>query len=79
LATDRSSTEEKTVQQVADQSLWASEEAKAALAVDLQSTLASLTGTTEKLISKSSALDFVLIQEREAKIKRQAAEEKIKA
>jgi hypothetical protein len=70
---------EKTAWQVVDQSLRASDEAKAALSQDLQSAQASLTATTEKLISKSSALDFMMIREREAKIKLQAAEAKIKA
>jgi hypothetical protein len=70
---------EKTAWQVVDQSLRASDEAKAALSQDLQSAQASLTATIEKLISKSSALDFMMIREREAKIKLQAAEAKIKA
>jgi hypothetical protein len=70
---------EKTAWQVVDQSLRASDEAKAALSQDLQSAQASLTATTEKLISKSSALDFMMIRECEAKIKLQAAEAKIKA
>jgi hypothetical protein len=69
LAADQTSAKDKTARQVVDQSLWAFEEAKAALSHDLQSTQASLTATTEKLISKSSMLDLVLIRECEAKIK----------
>jgi predicted nucleic acid-binding Zn-ribbon protein len=79
LAAEQSLTEDKTARQVVDQSLRAFEEAKASLAHDLQSAQASLTATTEKLIFKSSALNFVLIQERETELKLQAAEEKIKA
>jgi hypothetical protein len=79
LAADRTSAEEKTARQVADQSPWASKEAKAALVHDLQSAQASLIAITEKSISKSSALDFVLIREREVTIKLQATKEKIKA
>jgi hypothetical protein len=79
LAADRTSAEEKTARQVADQSPWASKEAKAALAHDLQSAQASLIAITEKSISKSSALDFALIREREVTIKLQATKEKIKA
>jgi hypothetical protein len=79
LATDQSLAMETATRQVIDQSLSASEEAKDALAQDLQSAQASLIATTEKLTSKSSALDFVVIREREAEIKLQATEEKIKA
>jgi hypothetical protein len=46
---------------------------------DLLSTHASLTATEEKLSSKSSALDHVVIKEREAHIKLKATEEKMKA
>jgi hypothetical protein len=79
LATDQSLAMETATRQVNDQSLSASEEAKNALAQDLQSAQASLIATTEKLTSKSSALDFVVIREREAEIKLQATEEKIKS
>jgi hypothetical protein len=40
---------------------------------------ASLTSTTSKLASKSSALDTVVIQEHQVEIKLKAAEEKLKA
>jgi hypothetical protein len=39
---------------------------------------ASLTTTTNKLTSKSSALDIVVIREHEMEIKMKAAEEKLK-
>jgi hypothetical protein len=45
----------------------------------LVSAQASLTATKEKLSSKSSALDRVMIREREAQIKLEVAEEKRKA
>jgi hypothetical protein len=71
--------EEKATRLATDQSLQASDVAKAALAQDLQSVQASLTATMKKLISKSSALDFAVIREREAEIMLQVAEKKIKA
>jgi hypothetical protein len=46
---------------------------------DFLSTQTSLAATQEKLSSKSSALDHVVIREREAQIKLEAAEEKRKA
>jgi hypothetical protein len=49
------------------------------LAHALRSSQASLVAAIEKLISKSPALDFVVILEREAEIKPQATKEKIKA
>jgi hypothetical protein len=66
---DWSLVEAKVAQLIVDQSLRASEEAKVALARDLQFAQASLTATIEKLISKSSALDFAVIGKREAEIK----------
>jgi hypothetical protein len=51
----------EAARQITEQSLQASEEAKAALMQDLQSAQASITATTEKLISKSSDLDFAVI------------------
>jgi hypothetical protein len=59
----------KVAQLIVDQALRASEEANVALAWDLQFAKASLTATIEKLISKSSALDFAVIGKREAEIK----------
>jgi hypothetical protein len=55
--------EEKTARQVVDQSLQSSNEANALLAQELESTRASLTATTDKLSSKSSALDHAVIRE----------------
>jgi hypothetical protein len=66
---DWSLVEAKVAQLIVDQALRASEEAKVALARDLQFAQASLTTTIEKLISKSSALDFAVIGKREAEIK----------
>jgi hypothetical protein len=79
LVADRSLAEQNAAQQSANQSLRASEEAKAALNKDLLSTHASLTATEEKLSSKSSAFDCVVIMEREVQIKLEATEEKMKA
>jgi hypothetical protein len=46
---------------------------------DLEFVWASLTATTSKLTSKSSALDIAVIREHEMEIKLKAAEEKLKA
>jgi hypothetical protein len=54
----------EATRQMAYKTLQASEEARAALMKDLQSVKASLTATMEKLASKSSALDFVVVWER---------------
>jgi hypothetical protein len=62
-ATDRSVTEEKAACQTTEQSLRTFDEAWADLAWDLESNQASLTATTSKLASKSSALDIVVIRE----------------
>jgi hypothetical protein len=68
-APDRALAEEKekVAQQVAEQSLLNSNEAKALLAKELDSTRASLTATTaklsSKLSSKSSTLNHAVIQE----------------
>jgi hypothetical protein len=70
--------EEKAARQSADQSLQASEETKAALNQDLLSKHASPTATEEMLPSISSALDHVVIKEREEQIKLKAIEEKMK-
>jgi ribonucleotide reductase alpha subunit len=79
LIVDRSFAEENAARQLADQYLWASEEAKAALPQDLLSVQASLTATLGKLASMSSALDFVVDQECLVEIKLQTAKEKSKA
>jgi hypothetical protein len=47
------------------------------LARELESTQASLTATTDKLSSNSSALDTTVIQEQQIKIQLTACEEKL--
>jgi hypothetical protein len=79
LAIDQSLAEEKAAGLTTKQSLQAFEEAEVVLAQDLLSAKVSLTATTEKLASKSSSLDYVVIREREAQIKLEAVEEKKKA
>jgi hypothetical protein len=78
-AADRSLAEEKATEQTTEQSLQISDEARANLAWDLESVQASLTTTTSKLVSKSSALDTAVIQRHEMEIKLKVAEEKMKA
>jgi hypothetical protein len=46
---------------------------------ELESTKASLTGTHDKLISKSVVLDVAVIREQQAKIQMKTTEEKLKA
>jgi hypothetical protein len=77
LAADRFLAKEKAAQQVTDQSLLSSNEANALLARELESTLASLTATTDKLSSKSSALDHAVIREQQMEIQLMACEEKL--
>jgi glucose-6-phosphate-specific signal transduction histidine kinase len=60
-AADRSLAKEKAARQTAKQSLQTSDEARVNLARDLESIQASLTATTSKLASKSSALDRAVI------------------
>jgi hypothetical protein len=62
-AADRALAEEKATRQIAEQSLLSSNEANTLLARELDFTWVSLTTTTDKLSSKSSALDRVVIQE----------------
>jgi hypothetical protein len=69
--------EEKATRHTAEQSLLNSNEAKALLAKALDSTRASLTATTDKLSSKSSALDHVVIQKQQMNIWLTACEEKL--
>jgi hypothetical protein len=71
LATDRSLTKAKAAQQLVDQARQTFEEAKAALAQDLLFTQASIIATVDKLVAKSSAMDFTVIWEREAELKLQ--------
>jgi hypothetical protein len=67
-ATDRALAEEKAARQALDRSLLSSTEANALLARELESTQASLTATSNKLSSKSSALDHAVIREQQLKI-----------
>jgi hypothetical protein len=69
----------EAARQIVEQSLWTSEEANTALMQDLHSVQASLTFTAEKLTSKSSTLDFAVIQENQMAIKLKVAEEKMKS
>jgi hypothetical protein len=69
--------EEKATWQTTEQSLLNSNEVKALLAKELDSTWASLTATIEKLSSKSSALDHSMIWEQQMKIRLTACEEKL--
>jgi hypothetical protein len=62
-AADQALAEEKAAQHSAEQSLQSSNEANALLAKELDSTRASLTATTDKLSSKSAALDHSMIRE----------------
>jgi hypothetical protein len=74
---DRALAEEKAARQAAEQSLLSSNEANTLLAKGLDSTQASLTTTTDKLSSKSSALDHAVIQEQQMKIQLTVCEEKL--
>jgi chromosome segregation ATPase len=76
---DRTLAEEKATRHTAEQSLLNSNEAKALLAKELDSTRASLTTTTDKLSSKSSALDHVVIRKQQMNIWLTACEEKLMA
>jgi DNA repair exonuclease SbcCD ATPase subunit len=76
---DRSLAEEKTTHHATEQALQNSNDAKAELTQELESTKASLTATHDKLTSKSAALDVAVIQEQQAKIQMKMAEEKLKA
>jgi hypothetical protein len=60
---DRPFAKEKIVQHVAKQALQSSNDANADLTQELESSKASLTTTHDKLTSKSTALDVVVIQE----------------
>jgi peptidyl-tRNA hydrolase len=67
-AADRFVSKGKAARQVADQALQASNDAKAKLAQELETTYTSLTATRDKLAIKSTALDNAVIQKEEAKI-----------
>jgi hypothetical protein len=77
LAVDRALAKKKAAQQTVDQSLLCSNEANALLARELESTQASLTATSDKLSSKSPALDTTVIQEQQIKIQLTAWEKKL--
>jgi DNA repair exonuclease SbcCD ATPase subunit len=76
---DRSLVEEKTTQYATEKALQSSNDFKAELTQELESTKASLTATYDKLTSKSAALDVTVIREQQAKIQMTTAEEKLKA
>jgi hypothetical protein len=65
---DRSLAEEKTARHATEQALQNSNDAKAELTRELESTKASLTATHDKLTIKSAALDVAVIQEQQVKI-----------
>jgi hypothetical protein len=79
LATNQYLAEEKAARQLADRSAWSYQKANATLNQDLQSAQASVTATMEKLSSKSLALDFVVIPEREVQLNLQKVDEEKKA
>jgi hypothetical protein len=74
---DQALAEEKAARQAAEQSHLSSNEANTLLSRELDSTRASLTTTTDKLSSKSSALDLAMIQEQQMKIRLTACEDKL--
>jgi hypothetical protein len=78
-STDRSLAEEKTARHAVELALQSSNDDKAELTQELESTKASLTATHDKLTSKSAALDVTVIREQQAKIQMTTAEEKLKA
>jgi hypothetical protein len=78
LVANQSLAEEKASWQIADQSLWVTQEASAALNWDLQSAKASIITTKERLSSKLAALDGMVIREREAQIKLETIDEERK-
>jgi septation ring formation regulator EzrA len=69
--------EEKASQQAIEQSLLSSNEANTLLTKELDSSQATLSTTTEKLSSKSSALDHVVIQEQQMKIQLTGGEKRL--
>jgi hypothetical protein len=79
LTIDRTLAEEKTTRHAAEQALQNSNDAKAELTWEMESTKASLTATHDKLTSKSAALNVTMIWEQQAKIQMKTAEEKPKA
>jgi hypothetical protein len=77
-AIDRSLAEEKIARHAAKQALQISNDAKAELTQELESTKASLTAAHDKLTNKSDAFDVAVIQEQQANIQMTIAEEKLK-
>jgi chromosome segregation ATPase len=69
--------EEKATRQSIEQSLLSSNEANTLLTRELDSTQASLTATTDKLSSKSYALDHAVIRLQQMKIRLTALEDKL--
>jgi hypothetical protein len=61
-AADRSLAKEKTIHHATEQALQNSNDAKAELTQERQSTKSSLTATHDKLTSKLGALDVAVIQ-----------------
>jgi chromosome segregation ATPase len=76
---DHSVAKEKIDWHAVEQALQNSNDAKAELTWELESTKAPLTATHDKLNSKSAALDIAVIQEQQSKIQMTTAEEKLKA
>jgi hypothetical protein len=69
----------KTAWHATKQALQNSNDAKAELTQELESTKASLTATHDKVTNKSAALDIIVIQEQQAKTQMMIADEKLKA
>jgi hypothetical protein len=63
VTTQESLAKEKTARSAAEQALQNSNDAKAKLTQEQESTKASLTATLDKLTSKSAALDVTVIRE----------------
>jgi chromosome segregation ATPase len=76
-AADWALAEEKAARQSIEQSLLSSNEANTLLTKELDSTQASLSATNDKLSSKSSALDHLVIREQQMKIRLKACEERL--
>jgi chromosome segregation ATPase len=76
-AIDRALPEKKAAQRAVNQSLLSSNKANALLSLELEFTQVSLTATTDKLSSKSSALNTAVIREQQMKIQLMTCEEKL--
>jgi hypothetical protein len=73
---NRALAEEKAARQSVEQSILSFNEANTLLSRELDSTRAFLTATTDKLSSKSAALDHTIIQEQQMEIQLMACEKK---